>query len=54
MSRRQLHAIMLAVGAVLACEALFDLQLEWLNRSDLFFAGVLIMMLGMHGLWKRM
>jgi hypothetical protein len=53
MTRRQIHAILLLMGSAWLAVAYLDAQWYWLNRSDLWFAGLLIAALGLHGLWKR-
>lgn len=52
MTRRQIHGLLLAIGAVWVVVAWLNLQMDWLNRSDLFLLGLVTVALGLHGLWK--
>lgn len=53
MTRRQIHAALFLVGLLWTVVAWQDQLPYWLNRSDAFYIGIVIMALGLHGLWKR-
>ena len=52
MKRRDAHKILLFAGFAIATFALFDARLDWWNRSDMWWGGLLVMALGVHGIWK--
>lgn len=52
MKRRDAHKILLGFGLLIASLALSDVRLDWWNRSDMFWGGLLVLALGVHGIWK--
>ncbi len=52
MTRRDAHKILLAAGFFLVALAMLDFRLDWWNRSDMFWGGLLVLALGVHGIWK--
>jgi hypothetical protein len=50
--RRDVHKILLWAGALIATAALADVRLDWWQRSDMWWGGLLVMALGVHGIWK--
>ena len=52
MKRRDVHKVLLVAGLLLATLALLDIREDWMVRSDMFFGGLLVMGLGVHGIWK--
>ena len=52
MKRRDVHAVLLYGGWIIVLLAMFNIRLEWWNRSDMLWGGLLVMALGVHGIWK--